>query len=169
MKIILIAAVSINGIIASTKDELVTWMSREDKLNFKTLTTKSSVVVMGMNTFKSFPSPLKDRLNIVLTKGQKQKDSLSNVMYFDPDLSDLVKFLKEKNYEEVYVIGGAITFTSFLNHRLIDYINITIEPIIFSNGINLFSSLTNNINLVIKEFKTLNENTINIIYKVNYI
>jgi dihydrofolate reductase len=67
--------------------------------------TMGKVVVMGRETFESLPGrkPLKDRINIVLTKGDKITDKgiiLCN------SLLTLFSALSRYNSDDIFVIGG---------------------------------------------------------------
>jgi dihydrofolate reductase len=56
-----------------SKDDLIPWKSKKD-MQFFYQKTKNNIVIMGRSTYFSLPKnirPLKDRLNIVLTKDPK--------------------------------------------------------------------------------------------------
>lgn len=68
-------------------------------------TTQNSVVVMGRKTLESFPGgrPLKNRVNIVLTRNKEyEKDGV--IICHDAD--KLPEILKNYPEKEVFVIGG---------------------------------------------------------------
>ena len=80
-------------------------ISIPNDMKFFRETTMGKVVVMGRKTLESFPNqkPLKDRVNIVLTRDPHyQKDGA--VIVHDPD--ELHERLKEYSSDEVFVIGG---------------------------------------------------------------
>ena len=66
-------------------------------------TTMGNTVVMGGNTLRSFPNqkPLKNRVNIVLSRGQVRDDCVIVRSY-----EELKKELKTRQNEEVFIIGG---------------------------------------------------------------
>ena len=66
-----ILAIDINN--GLSKNGSIPWTSKKDMLFFYNQ-TKNNVVIMGKNTYFSIPKekrPLKNRLNIVLTRSQK--------------------------------------------------------------------------------------------------
>ncbi|HKK54251.1 MAG TPA: dihydrofolate reductase family protein, partial [Patescibacteria group bacterium] len=63
--------------------------------------------------------------------------------------------------------GGANLNSLFLKNKLIDEMIITIEPKIFGAGLDLFSSEFD-ANLELKSVEKINNNAINIKYKVIY-
>ena len=66
-------------------------------------TTKGNTVVMGGKNLRSLPNgnPLKNRVNIVLSRGQVRDDCI-----IVRDFEALKKELKTRENEKVYVIGG---------------------------------------------------------------
>ena len=74
-------------------------------------TTMNHVVVMGGNTLRSFPNakPLKNRVNIVLSRGQVRDDCV-----IVPSYEELFKAMKAHEKEEIYVIGGGEVYRELL-------------------------------------------------------
>ena len=74
-------------------------------------TTMGHTVVMGGNTLRSFPGqkPLKNRTNIVLTRGQVRDDCVIVRSY-----EELKKELKTRQNEEVFIIGGGEIYKALL-------------------------------------------------------
>ncbi len=75
--------------------------------------TIGNIVVMGLATLKSFPNgqPLKDRVNIVLTR--KKDFKLDNVLVCN-SLEELFELLKRYEKETVFAIGGASIYEQLL-------------------------------------------------------
>lgn len=86
--------------------------SLPDDMKFFRTTTLNGVVVMGRKTLESFPGskPLKNRTNIVLSRGEHKVEGAEFVKSVD-ELLDLVK-----NYttDDVFVIGGAQIYSLLL-------------------------------------------------------
>ena len=76
-------------------------------------TTTGNVVVMGRKTLESFPGglPLKNRVNIVLTKDENYDVKDAIVVH---SLDELKEVLVEYNTDNVYVIGGASIYKQLL-------------------------------------------------------
>lgn len=74
-------------------------------------TTKGKVVVMGLNTLKSFPNgkPLKNRVNIVLSPDEVNEDVI-NVHSLD----ELFEEVKKYPADDVFVIGGASVYRALI-------------------------------------------------------
>ena len=74
-------------------------------------TTIGHTVVMGGNTLRSFPNgkPLKNRTNIVLSRGQVRDDCV-----IVRDFSELKRELLTRKNEDIYVIGGGVIYKELL-------------------------------------------------------
>lgn len=70
-------------------------------------TTRGKVVVMGLNTLKSFPGgkPLKNRVNIVLSFDDVDEDVITV-----HNLDELFEEVKKYPAEDVFVVGGASVY-----------------------------------------------------------
>lgn len=110
MKISLILAISRNNVIGNNNK--LPWRLKDDLLNFKRI-TEGHHVVMGRKTFDSIGKPLKGRTNMVLSKSNKDLDKINDVFSFD-NIEDCIKFAKENNETELFIIGGAQIYDLFL-------------------------------------------------------
>ena len=74
-------------------------------------TTLGHTVVMGGNTLRSFPNqkPLKNRTNIVLSRGQVRDDCI-----IVPTFDELKKAILDRKNEDIYVIGGGVIYKELL-------------------------------------------------------
>lgn len=104
MIISLIVAIARNGVIGKSSGEM-SWHVSEEFKHFKN-TTKGFPVIMGRKTFETLGKPLKDRLNVVLTKNPDFKTDFDEVIIFS-SLDDALQFCRNNNYEKVFIIGGA--------------------------------------------------------------
>ncbi len=86
--------------------------SLPDDMKFFRTTTSGKIVVMGRKTLESFPGskPLKNRINIVLSRSKHDVDGAEFVTGVD----ELLDRLKEYDSRDVYVIGGAQIYSLLL-------------------------------------------------------
>ena len=86
----------------------------EDMKLFKQVTL-GKVVIMGRGTFESLPGkePLKDRINIVLSKNECFKNGKLTICR---SLTDLFQEIKKYNSDDVFVIGGQSVYTQLIPH-----------------------------------------------------
>ena len=130
-KIILIAAVTVDGYIARHSKEIIKW-SKDLRL-FKKQTMGCSVVV-GSNTYQTIEKELSGRKVFVVHRNNKPSEILSKI-----------------NQDKCYIIGGGKTFSSYSS--FITHLFITPHPYVFGSGVPLFS---NNIKELKLDFIKLN-------------
>lgn len=107
MAIIGIVAIAENFAIG--KDGKLPWHYSADLKFFKE-TTLNNCVVMGYTTWLSFPKPLPNRLNIVLSRSKNLENQTSAILLRSKEeVSALANYLKG----DLFVIGGAKTYTDF--------------------------------------------------------
>lgn len=100
------------------------WKCPEDLVHFKEL-TKDNIIIMGRKTFQSIGSkPLKDRLNIVLTKDSYDIINNEINLEFYNSIDKLNSFIKNTE-KTVYVIGGNEIYNLFIDMDNIDSIILT--------------------------------------------
>ena len=80
-------------------------------MKFFRATTLGHTVVMGGNTLRSFPNgkPLKNRVNIVLSRGQVCDECI-----FVRDMDALKAEMKAHKDEDIFVIGGGAIYRELL-------------------------------------------------------
>jgi dihydrofolate reductase len=138
---IAIAAITIDGKIAKGPKHMSDWTSQEDKLFMRGLLSKCDVVVIGNNTYKTAIKPLSKRNCIVFSKSVDQPVKKSdNLLYVNPAKVNFKLLIKNLGYKKIALLGGAKTYSWFLENNLLDEIFLTIEPLAFGGGINLFSN-----------------------------
>lgn len=153
-----IAAVTIDGKIALGPKHNSSWTSKEDKDFLHAILDKSDVVIVGNNTYKAAKKPLSKRNCLVLTSkvaGAIQKNN--NLLFCNPNKINIAELITHLGYKKVALLGGAQTYTYFLSQGLIDNIYLTIEPLVFATGINLFSGKKS----YLKKFKLVSVKKLN--------
>lgn len=109
MIISLIVAVSSNNAIG--KDNQLLWHLPNDMKFFK-MSTWAMPVVMGRRTFESMGSkPLNGRPNIVITRQQNWTAEGVLVVH---SLEEAIALAGEKDYKEIFVIGGGEIYKAAL-------------------------------------------------------
>lgn len=169
MKITLLAVVTIDGKLARNEHHFVDWSSPEDKRLFFSTTKKAGVLIVGHNTFRTFPSPLPGRLHVVLTRNTSDKINEPGVVeYTDKSPQEIVAGLEARGYSEAVMVGGAGANALFLKAALVDEIWLTIEPLIFGTGIDLFKGAVFDLRASLISVEQLNEGgTVHLKYRVN--
>jgi dihydrofolate reductase len=152
------AAVTIDGKIARHEHHLVDWSSKEDKKLFMQTSKRAGVVILGNNTYETFPSPLPGRLHIVLTTNLADKQNRSGEIEFtDRSPAEIVAALESRGYTEAVLTGGAQVNALFLAANMVDEIWLTVEPYIFGVGLDLFRGVPFDLRATLLEVRQLNE------------
>lgn len=179
MQVFLIVALSADGFIAPSTDQKsavaqasTVWTSQADKKFFQTRTKKAGVVVMGRKTYQTIGRPLPGRLNIVYSQAQnglfEQQSQSADLKLTQAEPTALIKQLKEQGHQEVAICGGASIYTQFMQARVVDRLYLTVHPIIFGQGMQLFNEVLN-FNLKLVESQLLDkEGTLLLEYLVKY-
>jgi dihydrofolate reductase len=108
--IIGIAAVDRKGAIG--KGGKLPWHYSADMKFFRETTT-GHAVVMGRKTWLTIGKPLKNRLNIVLSRDSNIEPQESLIVLSDTE--SVISF-SEKLTTDLFVIGGAQIYSAFLSH-----------------------------------------------------
>ena len=166
LKVIMMMAMTVDGKIAKDKTQFADWTSREDKKLFVAISKLHGVIMMGENTFKTFPAPLKDRLNVVFTENINQ-EKIEGVKWVTGDPAATLLELEKMGYTSALLGGGSFLNSLFLEKKLISEIILTVEPKIFGTGLSLFNKdITATLKLL--ETKNLNDDTLMLRYQVIY-
>lgn len=139
MRVLLLAAMTLDGKIARTHVDFVNWSSKEDKRLFMQTTKAAGVLILGHNTYKTLSAPLPGRLHIVLTRSPAEQTPIPGVVEFTAaDPPTLLADLAARGYTTAVLGGGGGVNRLFLAHDLVDEVWLTIEPVIFGTGVALF-------------------------------
>ncbi len=185
MKVYLIAAISLDGFIAQNLEQPSTaWTSRADKRHFHQATKKIGTIVMGRKTFDTIGFPLSQRQNIIYTTQSRQSfiaDYQLDDQQLQPDVlrvtqltpKQLCQQLAEQGCRQLAVCGGSSIYTQFMQAQVVDKLLLTVEPVIFGQGIKLFNQklfdMEQEPSLQLVSHKQLNsEGTLLLEYNVNY-
>lgn len=167
MKIVLLMAITLDGKIAKSTNQLADWTSKADKKIFVAETKKAGVIVMGETTYNTIGRPLPGRLNLILSLEPEKKENIPGSLEFiKAEPKEIVANLKKRGFETMILGGGAMVNGSFLKENLIDEIWLTIEPKIFGEGLPLFNGADMNLNLELINVEKLDDNVLHVRYKI---
>lgn len=172
-KVILVAAISINNkITCGSNGDSFSWTSSEDQKYFTKLIKDSDLVIMGRKTYQINSSKMDLKhgpLRLILTKNPQKYSHLNIPKHLEfislsPKEISLQYFPK---YKQVLILGGSQIYSLFLEQNLINEFFLTIEPLIFSKGKNLFTNLNINQKCTLISIKKLNStSTLLLKYKI---
>jgi dihydrofolate reductase len=163
MKIFIVAAVSMDGFIAlNDRHVSLDWTSKEDKRKFVELTKRAGVMIMGRKTFDTIGKALPGRKTYVYTSGNVDAEGVEST---DLPPEEFISKLESEGYSEAALVGGQAIFDLFLKNDAVDEIYLTIEPVLFGQGLTLGKSVTDKRLKLLKQEK-LNDDTLLLHYKV---
>ena len=155
-KIVLFSAISIDGYIAK-KDGNIDWLyefdaktkERQDEANkaFFEFYDTIDTTFIGNNTYKHMinngdKAPFSDKNNFVFTKFKKEKSE--NAIFVNENILELIANQKNQNNKKnIWLVGGGILSSFFLENKLIDEIILDVIPIVLGNGIRIFENCSN--------------------------
>lgn len=151
-------------------DNKIPWKLKGDLTRFKEITVGdgNNCVIMGKKTFNSVKF-LKKRDNLVLSTSliiDTQKDN--NLIKSFININELMNFLKNKDYKEVWIIGGGIIYKKFIELNLINLMVITVINDVYQCDV-FFPEIPNNFikikKRILNEKTELGKNTEICIYK----
>jgi dihydrofolate reductase len=139
MKLILVMAMTVDGMIAKHPDHFPDWTGKGDKRLFMEISKRAGVVIMGSKTFDTLKKPLPGRKIVVLTRNRQRTSSEPQVVFSHLSPAALLQELEKEGYTEAILAGGATVNTLFAAEGLIDEMVLTVSPLVFGAGISLFA------------------------------
>jgi dihydrofolate reductase len=165
-RVLLVAAITVDGKIARHVDDFNDWSSREDKRLFFRTSREAGVVIMGRTTYETLPAPLPGRLHMVLTSRPDQVAPAGVELTSEPP-ARILERLAERGYTTAVLAGGARTYRAFLEAGLVDELWLTVEPLAFGGGISLFGDAALlDTRLTLLECQRLGEQAVHLRYQV---
>ena len=144
-KIKLYIAVSLDGYIARSNGD-IDWLTEypinsETNYGYNEFYKSIDTVIMGGRTYRDILCmdvifPYKDKTTYVVTRNPLSEKE--NIHFVTDNIIDTVLNLREKEGQDIWLVGGGELITMLLNKDLIDEMVITYIPVILGNGISLF-------------------------------
>ena len=174
MNCFIIAALTTDGFIGrDIVHNSTRWTSKEDAIWFAKKSKKAGIVVMGRATYETIGKPLSDRITIIYSRNavetrlvKNQSKLEKNQVYYTQDKpKELLSMLEQLGFGEVAISGGSSIYTMFIQAGVVDRLYLTIEPILFGDGVKLFNQSVK-LSLQLLSTKQLSEQTLLLEYTV---
>lgn len=142
MHVFIIAAISADGFISRYDEHSsISWRSKEDGQFFIQKTKEAGALVMGATTFGTMRRPMPGRKHYVLTRDPSKfaeyDKSVVEAVTLTP--AEIVKKAEDDGYTQLAVCGGSSVYAQFSKAGFVDRLFLTYEPVLFGQGIPLFS------------------------------
>ena len=168
MKVLLYMASTVNGFIATDKDE--TPWSEEVWNGYYTFVRERGNIILGRKTYDMMKAAnefekLGSPVTVVISHTADQ--SPDKMVTFVTSAKEAVGVMKQKGMKEVVVGGGSAINAAFLKEDLLDELYLDIDPLLFGKGVPLFAETENiQAKLELIGVQNLSKNTLRVHYRV---
>ena len=172
-KVVLFTATTLDGFIARPDGNL-DWLiefPNPDNLDYgySDFMLGVGAIIMGKNTYNEilsfgFDWPYKGIESYVVASDPKFEIKSTDTYLVKEGLTTLVDRLKQEKGKDIWLVGGGKLITSFLNHKLIDRMVLTIIPTIIGDGIRLFPDKPKETSWALTECTSFKTGIVNLIY-----
>lgn len=141
MKVSLVAAITVDGFIGRHDSDLsIRWTSREDTKFFVKKSKEIVNLVVGSTTFAAFDRKLEGRKFYVYSRNETVENPYDNdIVVVNESPEQLVTRLESEGIENLMIAGGGEIYNLFMRAGVVDELFLTLEPVVFGEGIKLFS------------------------------
>ncbi|KAG7406307.1 hypothetical protein ACKAV7_014223 [Fusarium commune] len=165
-------AASLDGYIASP-DGSTTWIIEDPTIDFPALYAEFDYFIMGRKTYQVMQSfgadnPLSKRPkeSVIVASRTMNQDHFPDVTVIQENVLDYIRRLKTNEAKDIWLMGGGQLAAQCLEAHLVDTIEIAIMPTLLGTGINLISSILQNIKLHLLNSTRLGSGILMTQYKV---
>ena len=171
---------SLDGIIAK-KDNSISWFEASDDYKKGVTITQQDAekflksidcYIMGSRTYehalelsKSYGWVYGDIPTIVLSHRNLPVDR-PNIEIYSGDLNQLVNERLKPNYNNIWVVGGAVLANDFIRLKLADEIRLSVMPIILGEGTLLFNHIGQEQTLRLKDVTAYKSGMVELFYEI---
>lgn len=173
MKVIAIAAISVDGFITRHDEPGSGFTSPEDKRFFHQAVLDFDSLVFGAVNYELSREWIRnhlrrDQLKIVMTREpERYADQVRpGELEFTSEAPEVVvRQLRERGQNNLCLLGGGQIYGLFLKHQAVDELWLTVEPVIFGEGTKLAEAKVENRLALISQQK-LNDSTLLLKYAI---
>jgi len=170
MKVILMMATSLNGIIA-TSDDKEDFLSHENWNQFVKRAQKSGCLIWGRKTYElvrnwgeEYLKSIESITKIIISSNPHLKLDESFTLAESPQKALVI--LINRGFKEVILTGGSTNNSSFAKLGLIDEVLIDLNSVIIGKGISLFNPEEFELKLELIKNTKINKDIVELHYKV---
>jgi len=103
----------------------------------------------------------------VFSRTMKESPNVG-VKIISDNAGEFVRSLKNESGKDIWLMGGGILASSLLRERLVDEIEVAIQPILLGSGIPLFPDIGLQVDLQLLECKTYKNGIVGLKYLVKH-
>ena len=167
MKLTVYMAISVDGLITRGKNDS-DWVSETDWEQFNAFILASDGVIMGRKTMEQFGEdfPIEGPVNIVLSANPDLHKDTDKLIILAATPQEVLELSAQRGLNKLLLIGGSHTNMQFLKAGFVDEIVLSVHPLVLGTGLHLFGSEPLNVALELVSSKSINNELVQIVYKV---
>jgi len=149
-------AITLDGFIAHTNQTVNGFVDEGEHVTdyFASLKNDYDIVLMGRRTYEfgfqfGVTNPYPWLRQYVISRSMAQSPD-ANVELVSENIFEFVRELKEGEGKDIYLCGGAELASRLLEENLIDEIVVKLNPVVFGEGIPLFSGTAKQVALELR-------------------
>lgn len=165
-KIILNVALSLDGFIEGPNGEY-DWCFTDQDYGMTDFMQSVDTVFLGRKSYELVISTGGDYLGNTkqyVFSNTLNKTDHKNVTIIGGDIASTVKIIKAEAGKNIWLFGGASLVSSFMQHKLIDELMLSVHPVLLGSGKPLFEGLKERITLKLTDTKTYNTGLVQLYY-----
>jgi dihydrofolate reductase len=147
MRIVLIAAQSLDGFITKHAEPGTAFTSPEDKAYFRTVLAGFDVGLFGGETYRVSRDAIRaqlpgHQLRLVMTRSPERyaAEAIPGALEFTNAAPDaLAADLRARGFQRCALLGGSHVHSLFFEAGLVDEVWLTVEPVLFGGGTPLLA------------------------------
>lgn len=147
MRIVLIAAQSLDGFITKHAEPGTAFTSPEDKAYFRAALAAFDAGIFGGETYRVSRDFIRDRLpglrvRLVMTRSPDRyaADTIPGALEFTSAApAALAAMLRARGTQQCALLGGSHVHSLFFDAGLVDEVWLTVEPVLFGDGTPLLA------------------------------
>ena len=171
-KIIAYLATSVDGFIARPEGD-VTWLDRPrpaDEYGMPAFLRSIDTVIMGRETFESGQrlggALVEGKRNIVLSRTMPSY-GIPGATVENTDPLELANRLRNEKGKNVWLMGGANVFGSFLSAGALDELIIHVVPVLIGTGMSLLDATPRSVELKLRSTRRFADGVVRLHYDVD--
>lgn len=171
MEVILLAAITVDGFIArSPNDRSFDWNSPEDKQFYVETIKSADAIVMSSKSFKIIKKFPRGLTYAIYTKTPQifvnHRPDVITAFPTKDSPRELLSKLEKMGKKKIIIAGGSSIFSLFLKSGLVTKMFLTVEPILFGQGVKLCQEVLD-VKLKLNQVKQLSSQTLLLEYSLN--
>lgn len=164
-KVILDLAVTLDGFIEGPNGE-IDWCIVDGEMNFDEFLSDIDTIFYGRiscdlwgkyqpeegasEAEKNLWKGVHSKEKYVFSRNAQQDDK---VTFINSDIAEMVKEIKSREGENIWLYGGGSLITTFINLGLVDIFRLAVHPVILGAGKPLFSDIDQRVNLILDNIR----------------